>query len=90
MRNRAPVWLRLLVTMFAFTLVAAACVSTDDEEGSDTETETPDETTDEAPEEEHLDQGGDVVEPRALTDAEGVDAADGQHDHGRHVGRGQA
>ena len=29
MRNNAPMWLRLLVTVFAFTLRAAACVSTD-------------------------------------------------------------
>ncbi len=40
MRNHAPAWLRLLVTMFAFTLIAAACVSTDDEDGAEETTET--------------------------------------------------
>ena len=54
MRNNAPLWLRLLVTVFAFTLVAAACVSTDDDDADGgTETVAEDDApAEEEPEEE--------------------------------------
>lgn len=43
MRNRTPAWLRLLVIVFAFAVLAAACVSSEDGESAETETTTDEE-----------------------------------------------
>ncbi|MEM9202110.1 MAG: hypothetical protein AAGC53_10635, partial [Actinomycetota bacterium] len=81
MTNRAPAWLRLLATLFALSLLAAACVSTEDDEGADGETETtndddasasePEEEADPEPVEDEADEPADdeaTVEDEAEAD----------------------